>query len=156
MWRRSKRAAVWDLEEGSHQNPTALAPWPGTPASTAVRNAFLLFISHAVCGICYGSPKRLRHTSSLLSFFKKKLSIDCIKGNRVEDTNLNNILPWLVWLSGLSANLQTERLRVRFLVRAHAWVAGQVPSGGMWEVANGHVSRTLISLSLPSPLSKHK
>ena len=32
--------------------------------------------------------------------------------------------PWLVWLSELSAGLQTERLLVRFLVRAHVWVAG--------------------------------
>ena len=37
---------------------------------------------------------------------------------------------WLVWLSGLSAILQTERLLVRFPVRAHAWVAGQVPGWG--------------------------
>ena len=40
-------------------------------------------------------------------------------------------LHWLVWLSGLSVRLQTERLLVRFLVRAHAWVVGQVPSWGL-------------------------
>ena len=39
------------------------------------------------------------------------------------------LLPWLVWLSGLSASLQTKGLLVPFPVRAHAWVAGQVPSG---------------------------
>ena len=39
--------------------------------------------------------------------------------------------PWLVWLSGLSAGLQTERSLVRFLVRAHAWVAGQVSRWGI-------------------------
>ena len=37
-------------------------------------------------------------------------------------------LPWLVWLTGLSAHLQTKGSSVQFLVRAHAWVAGQVPS----------------------------
>ena len=42
----------------------------------------------------------------------------------------NLILPWLVWLSGLSASLQTKGSLVQFPVRAHAWVAGQVPSGG--------------------------
>ena len=36
--------------------------------------------------------------------------------------------PWLVWLSGLSASLRTERSPVRFPFRAHAWVVGQVPS----------------------------
>ena len=30
----------------------------------------------------------------------------------------------------LSAGLQTKGLPVQFLVRAHAWVAGQVPCGG--------------------------
>ena len=38
--------------------------------------------------------------------------------------------PWLVWLSGFSASLQIKGLPVRFPVRAHVWVAGQVPSRG--------------------------
>ena len=38
--------------------------------------------------------------------------------------------PCLVWLSGLSASLGTKGSLVQFLVRAHAWVLGQVPSGG--------------------------
>ena len=42
----------------------------------------------------------------------------------------NNIEPWLVWLGGLSASLQTKGSLVRFPIRAHAWIAGQVPS---WE-----------------------
>ena len=37
---------------------------------------------------------------------------------------------WLVWLSGLSANLRTKGLPVRFSVRAHAWDAGQAPRRG--------------------------
>ena len=32
----------------------------------------------------------------------------------------NIILPWLVWLSGLSAGLWTKGMQVGFLVRAHA------------------------------------
>ena len=38
--------------------------------------------------------------------------------------------PWLLWLSRLSTGLRTEGLPVGFWVRAHAWVAGRVPSWG--------------------------
>ena len=43
-----------------------------------------------------------------------------------------NVLPWLVWLSGLSTSLQIKGSPVQFLARAHDWVAGQVgsPVGG--------------------------
>ena len=41
--------------------------------------------------------------------------------------------PWLVWLSGLSAGLWTERSLVQFPVKVHAWVAGQVPNWGRYE-----------------------
>ena len=39
------------------------------------------------------------------------------------------------WLSGLSTSLRTKGLLVRFPVKAHAWVAGQVrsPVGGATE-----------------------
>ena len=47
--------------------------------------------------------------------------------------NLNQLLPWLVWLSGLSAGLQTKGSPVRFPVRVHAWVADQVPGSGLCE-----------------------
>ena len=59
--------------------------------------------------------------------------------------------PWLVWLSGLRASLQTKGSQVRFPVRAQAWVVGQVPS-------RGHMSgnHTLMFFSIPSPLSKNK
>ena len=48
----------------------------------------------------------------------------------VENPTEDPIKPWLVWLSGLSAGLQTKGSPVRFPVRAHAWDAGQVPSWG--------------------------
>ena len=66
----------------------------------------------------------------------------------------SQILPWLVWLSGLSASLRTKGLPVQFPVRAHAWVAGQVPSRG--HVRGNHTLMFLSSFSLPSPLSKNK
>ena len=47
------------------------------------------------------------------------------------------IEPWLVWLSGLSAGLRSKGSRVRFPVRAHAWVVGQVPIMG--QVGSNHI-----------------
>ena len=72
-----------------------------------------------------------------------------------------NNMPWLVRLSGFSAGLRTESLLVHFPVRAHAWVAGQVPRwGSVWEATNRCFSQTFMFLSLsfsvPSPLSKNK
>ena len=68
------------------------------------------------------------------------------------------IQPWLVWLSGLSASLQTEGLLVRFLVRAHAWVVGWVPGWG--RTCEGLLIIVSFPLSpcfsLPSPFSKNK
>ena len=63
-------------------------------------------------------------------------------------------LPWLVWLSGLSAHLGTKGSPVEFPVRAHDWVVGQGPSGGMHE-RQPHIDVSL-PLSLPFPLSKNK
>ena len=51
----------------------------------------------------------------------------------------------------IERGLRTKGSQVRFPVRAHAWVVGQVPSGG--HVTSNH---TLIFLSFPSPLSKKK
>ena len=51
--------------------------------------------------------------------------------------------------------LWTKRSPVQFPVRAHAWVVGQVPSGG--QVRGNHTLIFLsLSFSLPSPLSKNK
>ena len=51
--------------------------------------------------------------------------------------------------------LQTKGALVRFPVGAHAWVAGQVPSGG--HVRGNHTLMfPCLSFSLPSPLSKNK
>ena len=57
---------------------------------------------------------------------------------------------WLMWLNGLSPGLRTKGLLFRFPVRAHAWVAGQVPSRG--RVKGNH---TLMFL-LPFPSLKIK
>ena len=60
----------------------------------------------------------------------------------------NRCDPWLVWLSGLSASLGTKRSPVQFPVRAHAWVAGQVPSP--WGVGGGaHERQPHIDASHP-------
>ena len=61
--------------------------------------------------------------------------------------------PWLVWLSGLNAGLQTKGLPVRFSVRAYAWVEGQVPKWGC--VGGNHTLMFLShSLSFPYPSLK--
>ena len=62
--------------------------------------------------------------------------------------------PWLVWLSVLRAALWIKGSLVRFSVRAHAWVAGQVPSRGH---SRGNLTLMFLSLFLfPSPLSENK
>ena len=68
------------------------------------------------------------------------------------------MMPWLVWLSGLSAILQTERSLVQFPVRARAWVVGQVPSwGGVRGNQFMYLSCMCLSLSFsPLPLSVNK
>ena len=53
-----------------------------------------------------------------------------------------------MWLSGLSTGRQTKGSLVQFPVKAHAWVAGQVPSG-----RHVRCNHTLMSLSLSLPPS---
>ena len=71
---------------------------------------------------------------------------DCI-GNK------SPFQPWLVWLGGLSAGLQTKGSPVGPPVRAHAWGAGQVPSRGCVR-GNHRVTFFSLSFSLPFPLYK--
>ena len=63
--------------------------------------------------------------------------------------------PWLVWLSGLSAGLQTKGSPVQLPVRAQAWVVDWFPSEGQVGKRQLHIDVSL-PLSLPSPLSKNK
>ena len=65
------------------------------------------------------------------------------------------VSPWLVWLSGLVTSLRTKGSPVRFPVRAHAWVAGWVPSGE--HVRGNHTLMFLfLSFSFAFPVSKNK
>ena len=61
----------------------------------------------------------------------------------------NTTQPWLMWLSGLSAGLRAKGSPVQLPVRAHAWVAGQVPSRGRTGGSHTDVS---LPLFLPSAL----
>ena len=63
----------------------------------------------------------------------------------IEQRALAGVAQWI------EHDLQTKGSPVQFPVRAHAWLAGQVPSGGC--MRGNH---TLIFLSLSSPLSKNK
>ena len=68
-----------------------------------------------------------------------------------------NVLPWLVWLSRLSAGLRTKRSPVLFPVRAHAWVAGQVsPVGSAQEATTYGCFSLYLSPSLPFSLKINK
>ena len=58
--------------------------------------------------------------------------------------------PWLTRLNGLSDILQMEKSQVRFLVRAHAWFVGQVPSWGR-VLSHSAISLPLFLPSFPSP-----
>ena len=58
-----------------------------------------------------------------------------------------------MWLSGLSAGLRTKGLQVQFPIRAHDWVAGQVPSR---ERSRDNHTLMFPSLSPSLPLSKTK
>ena len=62
-------------------------------------------------------------------------------------------MPWLVWTSGLSACLWTERSLVQFPVKEHIWVVGQVSIWGH-EGDNPFMHYSHIDVSLP--LSKIK
>ena len=66
------------------------------------------------------------------------------------------ILLWLVWLSGLSTDSWTKGSPVRFPVRAHAWVAGQVPSRGTWKATTHWCFSPSVSPSLPLSLKVNK
>ena len=60
---------------------------------------------------------------------------------------------WCAW----SIGLWTERLPIQFLVRAHAWVVGQVPSWGKWGNLSVDTPMFLsFSSSLHFPFSKNK
>ena len=70
-----------------------------------------------------------------------------------QDYKYIHLFPWLGWLSGLSAGLQTKGSLVRFPVRAHAWVSDSVSSRG--HARGTHTLMFLfLSFSLPSSLSK--
>ena len=60
-------------------------------------------------------------------------------------------VPSLVWPSGLKGGLKTKGSPVRFPVRTHAWVVGQVPS---WGRSRGNHTLMFLSLSPSLPLSK--
>ena len=94
----------------------------------------------------------------MLNLFSNGVSENAIKAQMHHQNSLGCflkmwILPWLVGLSGLSAGLQTKGLLVRSPVRAHAWVAGQVPSRGC---SRGNHTLMFLSLSFSLPFSKNK
>ena len=88
------------------------------------------FLNWVLCSFVFAFQTCLpMDTSKAVAYYENFLKF-------VLNREVSLIQSWLVWFSGLSAGLQTERSPVRFPVRAHAWVAGQVPGGDLQEVTN--------------------
>ena len=98
-----------------------------------LNKSFISFHVPSVCLIDKNSASGIHSSYSILKvFFQNYL-----------------IKPWLVWLGGLSAGLRTKGSPVPFPVRAHAWVASQVPSRGQ---TRGNHTSMFLSLSLSPSL----
>ena len=128
---------------------------------------FKLQTLNTTLALCIASVLSLSHTHTLIFFSKAEIETITWEtksrhANSPETWNLISVYgtnlqkgpePWLVWLSWLSAGLQSKGSLVRFLVRAHAWDVGWVPSGA--HVRGNHTLMLLsFSFSLPSPLKK--
>ena len=113
-----------------HEHPYILHLAPLTIDNFATFASF-----HSLCVYTYYFGVNLcvlkdQHRQEWGNKYKKRSSSWEIKGTNEWVSKNTNKLPWLVWLSGLSAHLLTKRSLVWFPIRAHAWVAGQVPSWG--------------------------
>ena len=71
-----------------------------------------------------------------------------IRSSKSKKSTINGVAQWIEY------GLRTKGSPVQFPVRAHAWVADQVPSGG--HVRGNRTLMFLSSFSLPFPLSKNK
>ena len=101
-----------------------------------------LIRAHAwVAGLIPGQGKRQAIDVSLSLPLPRNLPLSLKKKKEKKRS-------WLLWLSELSSDLQTKGSPVRFPVRAHAWVVGQVPSRG--HVRGNHTLMFSYLLSLPS------
>ena len=63
-----------------------------------------------------------KREDAINAFFKKCMTDDDFKKNKI-------FLPWLAWLSGLSAGLQTKRLLVQFPVKGTCLLWARSPAG---------------------------
>ena len=121
---------------------------------------FFFYSNTCVVGIIAFKSVRKKHLDcfynySYINHPSLSSSVDSSSCPKLFAFSLKNFLqPWLVQLSGLSAGLQTRRSPVQFPVRAHAWVSGQVPSGG--QARGKQKQRCCFSPFLSLSLSKNK
>ena len=128
----SRPFSLTDMEanEGSDVLPLFCHQFAWHHPPGACRKPYLFFQSFVY--FWYGKMKTYRKAYRILSDMYPQCMLAF---GHIRTCFLNKTLksyrfgPWLVWLSGLSPSLRTKRSLVRFPVRAHAWVAGQVPSG---------------------------
>ena len=118
--------------------------------SILFKNFFTSFSKHTLRSVTLSSRKS---SLVILPCFHITLEIPSLIGYQIVLKSVS--VPWLVWLSGLRAGLQTKGLLDWFPIRARAWVAGWVPSRGC--ARSNHTLMFLsLSFSPPSPLSKNK
>ena len=87
-----------------------------------------------------GTPVKGSHRTKDASYCPQAPQHPAVSGTQGFSKDRN--WPWPVWLSGLSAGVQTEMLPVQFPVRAQAWVA---------RVRQPHIDVS-VPLSLPPSL----
>ena len=97
-------------------------------------------------------------SSAFVSLSKSRSYIDQVLHSYVEGINLKNQRPKGA-LTGVAqwvrCRPENQRVAGLFLARAHAWVAGQLPGGGMREATHGRFSPSLFP-SLPLSLKINK
>ena len=146
LWTRSKKEA-----KGPNVPNQCFLIASSVQSQLLILNFLLLLMHHQFHRHVVHSQKSMLHVP--LSIAKQMISL------RLEHQKENKYLPLLVWLSGLSASLWSESLpfrlpvwlQVRFPVRAHIWVAAQVPG---WGCARGIRLMFLSPPSLPFFLSR--
>ena len=105
-------------------------------------------------------PVMFNHGCHSTEFLKHAISdylgrVTYLFSLRLSNKKNNNSSCWCGSVSGLSAGQQSKGSLVRFPVRAHAWVSGQVPSTGCTR-GNHTLMFLSLSFSLPSPLKINK
>ena len=107
-----------------------------------------------------GQKRCFPHKVKLKEFITTKpLLYEMLKGltkKKKKIKNMNSKLNLASMAQWTEHCLWTKESPVRFLVRAHVWIAGQVPSRGVWEAITHWCFSPSLSTSLPLYLKINK